>query len=32
VALCFDLTLRREGRTTLDDVMRALWQRCAAAP
>ena len=32
VALCFDLTLRQEGRTTLDDVMRALWQRCAGGP
>ncbi|MES2785043.1 MAG: peptidase M61 [Pseudomonadota bacterium] len=32
VALCFDLTLRSEGRTTLDDVMRALWQRCKAGP
>ena len=32
VALCFDLTLRAEGRTTLDDVMRALWQRCKAGP
>ncbi|MCJ0762049.1 M61 family metallopeptidase [Variovorax terrae] len=30
VALCFDLTLRAEGRTTLDEVMRALWQRCGA--
>jgi predicted metalloprotease with PDZ domain len=28
VALCFDLTLRLEGHTTLDDVMRALWLRC----
>ena len=27
-ALCFDLTLRAEGRATLDDVMRALWRRC----
>ena len=27
VALCLDLTLRNEG-STLDDVMRALWQRC----
>ncbi|MDR0479277.1 MAG: peptidase M61 [Burkholderiaceae bacterium] len=27
-ALCFDLTLRAEGRATLDDVMCALWQRC----
>ncbi|WP_028605947.1 M61 family metallopeptidase [Ottowia thiooxydans] len=32
VALCFDLTLRSEGRTTLDDVMRALWQRCQGGP
>lgn len=32
VALCFDLTLRREGRCTLDDVMRALWLRCQAGP
>ena len=36
VALCLDLTLRIEGRTThgatLDDVMRALWQRCQAGP
>jgi predicted metalloprotease with PDZ domain len=32
VALCLDLTLRREGRTTLDDVMRTLWQRCTAGP
>ena len=30
VALCFDLTLRNEGKTTLDDVMRALWVRCKA--
>ena len=28
VALCLDLTLRLEGHTTLDAVMRALWQRC----
>jgi predicted metalloprotease with PDZ domain len=28
VALCFDLTLRAEGQTTLDEVMRALWMRC----
>ncbi len=28
VALCLDLTLRAEGKTTLDDVMRALYQRC----
>ena len=32
VALCLDLTLRREGRTTLDAVMRALWKRCKAGP
>ena len=32
LALCLDLTLRAEGRTTLDDVMRALWQRCNAGP
>ncbi len=32
VALCLDLSLRAEGRTTLDDVMRGLWQRCAAGP
>jgi predicted metalloprotease with PDZ domain len=32
VALCFDLTLRAEGQTTLDAVMRALWQRCKAGP
>ena len=32
VALCFDLTLRAEGLTTLDEVMRALWQRCKAGP
>ena len=28
VGLCLDLTLRQEGQTTLDDVLRALWQRC----
>ena len=32
VALCFDLTLRSEGHTTLDDVMRGLWLRCKAGP
>lgn len=32
VALCLDLTLRQEGRTTLDAVMRALWARCQAGP
>jgi hypothetical protein len=32
VALCLDLTLRCEGRATLDDVMRALWQRTSGGP
>ena len=32
VALCFDLSLRAEGKTTLDDVMRALWARCQGGP
>ena len=32
LALCFDLTLRGERHTTLDAVMRALWQRCKAGP
>lgn len=32
VALCFDLILRKEGKTTLDEVMRALWHRCKAGP
>jgi predicted metalloprotease with PDZ domain len=32
VALCLDLTLRAEGHTTLDDVMRGLWSRCKAGP
>ena len=32
VALCLDLTLRAEGRTTLDAVMRALWARCKGGP
>jgi predicted metalloprotease with PDZ domain len=32
VALCLDLTLRAEGDHTLDEVMRALWQRCQAGP
>lgn len=32
VGLCLDLSLRAEGRTTLDDVMRALWSRCAGGP
>lgn len=32
VALCLDLTLRREGQGSLDTVMRALWQRCEGGP
>ena len=32
VALCLDLKLRAEGKTTLDAVMRALWTRCAGGP
>jgi len=32
VALCFDLTLRREGKGTLDDVMRHLWTQGGAGP
>jgi predicted metalloprotease with PDZ domain len=32
VALCLDLTLRFEGKCTLDTVMRGLWQRCKAGP
>ncbi len=32
VALCLDLTLRTEGKTTLDAVMRGLWSRCAGGP
>ena len=28
VALCLDLSLRQSGRTSLDAVMRTLWQRC----
>jgi predicted metalloprotease with PDZ domain len=35
VAMCFDLTLRLEGKastSTLDEVMRTLWQTCAAGP
>ena len=32
VALCLDLTLRSEGNTTLDDVMRALWARTGGGP
>ena len=32
VALCLDLTLRAEGKTTLDAVMHAVWTRCAGGP
>ena len=32
VALCLDLSLRREGKTTLDHVMRALYKHCKAGP
>jgi len=32
VALCLDLTLRAEGKTHLDAVMRALWRRCGGGP
>jgi predicted metalloprotease with PDZ domain len=32
VALCLDLTLRAHGSTSLDAVMRGLWQRCKAGP
>ena len=32
VALCLDLTLRAEGHTSLDAVMRELWQRCEGGP
>jgi len=32
VALCFDLLLRQEGNTDLDQVMRALWARCKGGP
>jgi predicted metalloprotease with PDZ domain len=32
VGLCLDLTLRAEGRTTLDSVMRGLWNCCGGGP
>ncbi|WP_439519716.1 M61 family metallopeptidase [Hydrogenophaga sp.] len=32
VALCLDLVLRAEGHTSLDAVMRELWQRCKGGP
>ena len=31
IALCLDLTLRREGHTTLDAVMQTLYQHCFAS-
>ena len=32
VAMCIDLTLRAEGHSSLDEVMRALWQRTRGGP
>jgi predicted metalloprotease with PDZ domain len=32
VAMCLDLTLRREGHGTLDDVMRLLWKQSDGGP
>jgi predicted metalloprotease with PDZ domain len=32
VALCIDLTMRSEGRSNLDQVMRGLWVRCKGGP
>ncbi|MDM0114929.1 peptidase M61 [Variovorax sp. J22R133] len=32
VAMCFDLTLRKEGKGSLDDVMRLLWKQSAGGP
>ncbi|WP_296492366.1 peptidase M61 [Rhodoferax sp.] len=32
VALCLDLSLRHGGKTSLDAVMQALWQRCQGGP
>ena len=32
VALCLDLSLRSQGKITLDAVMRGLWRRCKAGP
>jgi len=32
VALCLDLTLRTEGSSNLDAVMRGLWARCKGGP
>ena len=32
VALCLDLTLRQDAKSSLDAVMRGLWQRCRGGP
>lgn len=32
VALCFDLTLRAEGKGSLDEVMRLLWKKSGGGP
>jgi predicted metalloprotease with PDZ domain len=32
VALCIDLTMRSEGTSNLDQVMRGLWARCKGGP
>ncbi|SFM73524.1 M61 family metallopeptidase [Variovorax sp. OV329] len=32
VALCFDLTLRAEGKGSLDEVMRLLWKNSSGGP
>ncbi len=32
IALCLDLTLRQEAKSSLDAVMRGLWQRCHGGP
>ena len=32
VALCLDLTLRQKGKSSLDAVMRSLWQRSQGGP
>ncbi|MEO8311675.1 MAG: PDZ domain-containing protein, partial [Caldimonas sp.] len=32
VALCFDLTLRSEGKGSLDDAMRLLWRKSGGGP
>jgi predicted metalloprotease with PDZ domain len=32
VALCLDLSMRAEGTSNLDNIMRGLWQRCKGGP